>query len=198
MVAVYVPDGVPKVPVLDDEALPPQPVMAMKAKMITGNLRTGRRRLALIRRKEAIKTSVHSSLGHPGKSADDTPAAVPGAVVVTVTVTGVAAPRVRLTDAGTLQLGAGVTTGFMAQIRDTVPLNDPAGVKVKLKVAVLPALMVDELPDAIPMVKSGRAETVELISTNTVGALFDVSVSMIKSGLPSPFMSAACTVAFRE
>ena len=75
----------------------------------------------------------------------------------TLTATGVAVPTVTLTEAGTVQTGAGMTTGVIAQLRLTIPLNDPAGVTVRLKDAVCPAVMVAELddPDAGPTAKSG-------------------------------------------
>jgi hypothetical protein len=160
-VAVYVPGGVPGVVVEDDEPPPPQAATAMKAKTIMGTARAdSRRRLPTNNRPEASRTSVHpTSLEPGGKLAEDKEPAVPGAVVVTVTVTGVAAPPVTLTEPGKVQLGAGVTAGAMLQVRFTVPLNDPAGVRDKLNVAVFPAGMVDELddPDARLIVKSGTA-----------------------------------------
>ena len=85
------------------------------------------------------------------------------AVVEIVTVTGVAELPVTFTDAGTLQIGAGVTVGLMLQAKFTIPLNDPAGVSDKLKIAVPPAEIVDELPPVgIPIVKSGAAIPVPL------------------------------------
>jgi hypothetical protein len=56
-----------------------------------------------------------------------------------------------------VQVGAGVTTGVMAQLRFTVPLNDSTGARASLKLAVCPALMFWEVgdPEAGPMVKSG-------------------------------------------
>lgn len=94
--------------------------------------------------------------------ADDIVPAVAGAVVATVTVTGVAMPPVRFTEPGKLQVGAGVSAGVMLHVRFTVPLNDPTGVTVKLNVALFPAVMVDELddPDAGPIVESGAAAPV--------------------------------------
>jgi hypothetical protein len=122
--------------------------------------RRGRRQLPTNSKPEALKTNVHASspvLG--GKVADGAPSALPAAVVATVTATGAAEPPVTLTEAGTVQTGAGVTAGVRPQVRLTVPLNDPTGVRAKPKVAVSPAEIVDELdpPDAIPIVKSGAA-----------------------------------------
>ena len=66
---------------------------------------------------------------------------------------------VTFTEAGTLQTGAGVTTGVTAQVRLTVPLNDPLGVIARLKDAICPAVTVAEFgdPDAGPMAKSAAA-----------------------------------------
>jgi hypothetical protein len=58
------------------------------------------------------------------------------AVVDTITAKGAAAPAVTVTEPGRLQFGAGVTTGVMAQLRVTLPANDPVGVTAKLNVAV--------------------------------------------------------------
>ena len=126
-----------------------------------------------------------------GKLVDGPPPVLLEAVVENVTVTGVAALPARLTDPGKLQSGAGVSVGVMPQVRFTVPVNDLAGVSAKLNVALCPAVMVDEFeaPEAIAKVKSGGTGTVELRSTNMV----DIPLSMIKSGLPSPFISATCT-----
>jgi hypothetical protein len=69
------------------------------------------------------------------------------------------------------QVGAGVSVGVMAQLRFTVPENDPVGAKAKLKLAVCPALMVWEVgdPEPAPMVKSGAAWT-----TSETGTLFTI------------------------
>jgi hypothetical protein len=63
-----------------------------------------------------------------------------------------------LTDDGTVHKGSGVTAGVIAQLRLTVPLNDPAGVTARSKDAVCPAAIVAELeePDAGPIEKPGR------------------------------------------
>jgi len=109
----------------------------MSARTIAAADRRGRRRLPTNRKPQALKANAHASspvLG--GKIADGTPSALPAAVVATVTVTGAAEPPVTLTEAGTAQTGAGVTAGVRPQVRLTVPLNDPAGVRAKPKVAV--------------------------------------------------------------
>ena len=52
---------------------------------------------------------------------------------------------------------AGVTAGVMAQLRFTVPVNDPVGASARLKLAVFPALTVWEVdePDGRLRVKPG-------------------------------------------
>jgi hypothetical protein len=87
---------------------------------------------------------------------------VPAALVDTFAFTAAAVPWVTLTEAGTVQIGAGVTAGVIAQLRLTVPLNDPAGVTARLKDAVCPAVMVAEFADPVvgAMAKSGAAVAV--------------------------------------
>ena len=121
-------------------------------------------------RLDAPSTIIHSTSHALGdKNTNGMLFAVPPALVETVTFTGVAELPVTLTDAGTLQTGAGVTVGVILQARFTTPLNDPAGVSAKLNVAVLPAEIVDELPPVpIPIVKSGVAVAVLLRSTYMV------------------------------
>jgi hypothetical protein len=85
--------------------------------------------------------------------------AVVAAVVETFTVTVAAVPWATLTEAGTEQTGAGVTAGMIAQLRLTVPINDPEGVTARLKDAVCPAEIVAEFedPEAGPVEKPGAA-----------------------------------------
>jgi len=101
-----------------------------------------------------------------GECKDNPPLALPGAVVETVTITDVAELPVTFTVAGTLQTGAGDTFGVTAQVKFTVPVNDPVGVSARLNVAVWPAGMVDELdpPDGTPSVKLGAATPVPAIA----------------------------------
>ena len=154
-VAVYVPAGVPLEPVEDVE--PPQPPITRKAKTIMAADKLGRRRLLKSSRLDQPRTSIHpmNSMGG-GNLADGPLPAPPDAVVETFTVTEVAELPVTLTELGTLQNGAGETTGAMLHVKLTVPLKDPAGVSAKLNVAVPPAVIVEELdpPDAMPKVKS--------------------------------------------
>ena len=80
------------------------------------------------------------------------------AVVPTVNVTGCDPLPLRFMDElDRPQVGAGVAAGVIAQVRLAVPLNDPAGASIRLKVAVCPALTVCEIgePDAGLKVKSG-------------------------------------------
>lgn len=88
------------------------------------------------------------------------PAEVTGAVVPTFTVTVcVPLPLICTELLDKLQVGAGETTGVIAQVRFTVPVNDPVPANARLKLAVCPALMVCEVdePDAAAIEKSGAA-----------------------------------------
>lgn len=157
------PAGVPFPPDDVDDELPPHPPTAMKAKTITAVDRTGRRRFPTKIRRAVPTASVHpTGPTHGGRIIAGPPLALPAAVVATLTVTEVAELPVILTEAGTLQTGAGVTAGVMLQARFTVPLNEPAGVSARLNVAVCPAEIVDELepPDPAPKVKSAAAVAV--------------------------------------
>ena len=112
---------------------------------------------------ETPNTSVHQmTLVPSGKLPDGPPPVLPDPVVATVTVTEVGELPVTLTDAGTVQIGAGTAVGVTLHARFTVPLNDPAGLSARLKVAVCPAEMVCELdpPEAGAKVKSGTAVAV--------------------------------------
>jgi hypothetical protein len=77
-------------------------------------------------------------------------------VVATVMVTAEAAPALTLTEELLkLQVGARFVVGEMLQVRLTVPVKEPAGVRARLNWALWPALTVcdgDE-PDAEPRVK---------------------------------------------
>lgn len=85
---------------------------------------------------------------------------VTGAVVPTFTVTVCVPFPVICTDPlDRPQVRAGVTTGVMAQLRFTVPVNDPVGARARLKLAVCPAVTVCEVgePEAVLIEKSGAA-----------------------------------------
>lgn len=137
---------------------------------------------------DAPRNSIHAmSQVAGGKNVDGPLLAVPAAVVETVTVTGVAELPVTLTDAGTLQTGAGVTAGVMLHAKFTVPLNDPAGASAKLKVAVPPAEIVAEVPPVgIPIVKSGVATPVppRLITCGEFDALSVIWITAVRAPTP--------------
>ena len=75
------------------------------------------------------------------------------------TIAEAAVPWVTLTEAGTVQSGSDMTAGAIAQLKLTVPANDPEGVTARLKDAVCPALIAAEFedPEAGPTAKSGAA-----------------------------------------
>lgn len=166
-VAVYVPDGVPFAPAVDadPDPPPPQPAIISRANTSIGAC-TRRDLLARRSRHEPLKAKAHTvNQSDGGKLPDGRPPPVIraiAAVVVTVAVTAIAELPDTLTEAGTLQIGAGVAVGVTLQVKVTVPLNDPSGVSARPNVAVPPAEMVDELelPDAMPKVKSGAAKPV--------------------------------------
>ena len=58
-----------------------------------------------------------------------------------------------------LHVGPRVTRGVIAQLRFTVPVNDPVAAKAKVKVAACPAVMVceSEEPGTLLIEKSGTA-----------------------------------------
>jgi hypothetical protein len=177
-IAVYVPAGVPFAPpvvVLDE---PPQPTHVRRAKTITGAAKPVRRRFVAKSNPEAPNARVHQMTPVPiGKLPDGPPLAVPEAVVATDTATEVGELPVTLTDAGTLQVAAGVAAGVTVQVRFTVPLNDPDGESVRANAAVCPAEMVCELdpPDAVPHVKPGVAVPIPVRLT-ICGELIALSV----------------------
>ena len=82
-------------------------------------------------------------------------------MVATFTVTVCVPVPLICTEEGTLQVGAGVAAGVIAQLRLTVPVKDPVPAKARLKLAVSPALMVWEVgdPEDGEIVKSGSART---------------------------------------
>jgi hypothetical protein len=104
---------------------------------------------------------VHASGSDPdGKFTCDTLPVVTGAVVPTVTVTDwFPLPVICTEELDKPQVGAGLTTGVMAQLRFTVPVNPAEGVMTKLNLALCPAFMVCEVgdPEAAPIAKSGAA-----------------------------------------
>lgn len=93
------------------------------------------------------------------KRISGTARAVVAAVVATCTEAPWAALPFTGTEDGSLQVGAGVTTGVMLQLKLTVPENDPTAVNDRPKSAVCPALIVWDVgdPGEEVMVKSGAA-----------------------------------------
>jgi hypothetical protein len=151
---------------VEDE--PPQPAIATATSTVTVDITSLRRFVATnIRLKVPIANADAVSPMLDGKLGAGTDRAFPEAVVDTVAVTDVAALPVTFTEAGRLQIGAGLAAGATLQVRLTVPLNDPVGVIVKPNVAAWPAVIVDELdpPEAMPMVKSGVEEAVPETTT---------------------------------
>ncbi|MGA8538715.1 MAG: hypothetical protein WB566_04410 [Terriglobales bacterium] len=64
------------------------------------------------------------------------------AVVATLIVKDcICLPRIGTEELGRLQVGAGVTTGVMTQLRSTDPVNDLVGASSRVKLAVCPAVM---------------------------------------------------------
>jgi hypothetical protein len=145
---------------------PPQPTIN-RTKTAAGAY-TKRRRRPKNSRLETPRASVHPT-NQPlrGKSPNGPLTALPDAVVVTDTVTQVAEVPVTLTDPGTLQIGVGLAAGVIAHVKFTIPLNEPAGVSSNPKVAVPPAVIVDELdpPDGMPNVKSDETASAPISTT---------------------------------
>jgi hypothetical protein len=145
----------------DEELLPPHPTENAKASTTIGAASSGRRlRLRIHSDVEPRNINVQkSSVGPDGKLTRGRATVVTGAVVATFTVTICVPVPLICTEEGTLQVGAGVAAGVIAQTRPTVPVKDPVPAKAKLKLAVCPALMLWEVgdPDAAPIEKSGAA-----------------------------------------
>ena len=107
---------------------------------------------------------LHSSVHPNGSNSGGCPigesiAVAEGAVVPTLTVTDCAAPLICTDELDKLQVGPSVAAGVTAQLRSTAPLNVPDPAKLRLKVAVSPALTVCDVdePEAVVMLKSGSA-----------------------------------------
>jgi hypothetical protein len=108
-------------------------------------------------------SNTHSRGNTPGGgSTGESVAVVEGAVVPTFTVTDCAAvPLICSDELDKLQVGPRVAAGVMAQLRLTVPLNVPDPAKLRLKLAVCPALTVCDVDEPEPgfILKSGAAWT---------------------------------------
>jgi hypothetical protein len=160
IVTAYVPGGVPGVVWVDDEPLPPHDTNVVTASSTIGAARTvSRLRFRTHSQVDPSNMNDHiRGIAPGGKFTGGVAAAVPGAVVATFTVTVCALlPLTCTEELDRPQVGAGVTTGVMAQLRFTVPVNDPVGASARLKFAVCPALTVCEVgePEAAPIVKFG-------------------------------------------
>ena len=122
---------------------------------------------------ELNSNNVHGSgVVHGGKKNRGRTLVVTGAVVPTFTVTdSVPLPLICTDELDKVQVVAGVTVGVTAQLKFTVPENDPDPPRANEKVAVCPALMTWEAgdPDAALIVKSGAACTI-----NDTGVLFTI------------------------
>jgi hypothetical protein len=114
-------------------------------------------------------------IGPCGQTTEDPTLVVAGAVVPTLTVTVcVPLPLICTEELDRLQVGAGVTTGVIAQLRFTVLLNDPVPANERLKLALCPALIVWEAgePEAAPTVKSGGPCIVSVIAGDVLAIKF--------------------------
>lgn len=156
------PAGVPDVVWVDDELLPPHPTENTKASTTIGAVRTGKRlRFRAHNHADPRNSNIHANaIGPVGKLKRGILREVAGAVVPTFTVTVcVPVPLICTELLESVQVGAGVTTGVIAQLRFTVPVNDPIDAKARLKLAVCPAGTVCEVgePDAEAIEKSGAA-----------------------------------------
>jgi len=162
IVAIYVPEGVPAI-VWDDEGpLEPHPRENRKIKTMMGTRRAGRRlRFRTHNHAHPRNISVHArEIGPAGKVTWGAATAVTGAVVPTLNVTVcVPLPLICTEELDMLHVGAGLTAGVMAQLKFTVPENDPIDANARLKLAVCPTLIVWKVgePEAAPMEKSGPA-----------------------------------------
>lgn len=146
--------------VVDDDE-PPQPQMKRSTARTAGTAKIrDRRKLANSIRPNAPSASMPPITEAGGRSSNKGKLLeVLGAVVATVTVTDAGELPLKLTELGMLQVGASLGDGVIAQVKFTVPLKAPVGVRVRLNVAVFPADTVAELdpPDAMPQVKPGAA-----------------------------------------
>lgn len=77
-----------------------------------------------------------------GKRKSGSALVVTVALVATLTVTDCEPVPLIGIDDGTLQVGVGITDGVIAQLKWTVPVNVPTGVRARLKLAVWPAVIV--------------------------------------------------------
>ena len=107
--------------------------------------------------------------------------------VATVTVTDCAAlPLICTDELDKLQVGPAATTGVIAQLRSTVPLKVPDLVRLRLKLAVCPALTGCDMDFA----DTTKSEVVLRRSPRPLKPLYVPLQGKMMSIRPSPFMSA--------
>ena len=141
--------------------LPPHDISAPKTSMRIGA--TQARTAKAPRRRFNINTppkpmvNIHGIVVQGSRKSGNGRLALVEPVVFTETMTVCVPLPVRLTvGLDKLQVGAGVAAGVIAQLRLTVPVNDPIDAKDSVKLAACPALIVWEVgdPDAGPIEKS--------------------------------------------
>lgn len=190
-----------------EEPPPPHATHVSMASITTGTNRTGARlrfrsATQLKETRIAVDVKIHAKSSNIGGSPmGNTVAVVKGAVVPTFTVTdwGVV-PLICTDELDKLHVGAGVTTGVTAQLRFTVPLNVPDPARLRLKLAVCPALTVCDVAEGGFMLKSGAAwitrDTAELFTiepalpftcTGYVPAVVAVVVVIVSVDVPDAF-----------
>jgi hypothetical protein len=169
-VAVYVPGGVPGV-VWEEGELLPHPTHDARASNIGAASRGRRLRSRRDSHHKVRSIKVHASGIASGRKLTGEPRlVVTGPIVPTDTATGCAPLPLICTELGKVQVGAGVTTGVMAQLRLTVPLKDADAMTTRLKLALCPALIVWEIGDPVagPRLKSGATVNVTDVACMTV------------------------------
>jgi hypothetical protein len=169
----------------DGEPPLPHPASEINASARIGVANTGQRlRFATSRNAAPNKSTVQAIGIAPGGKLPRATVPAVDAVVFTVTVTLAAVLEFTWTVAGTLQVGPSITAGLTLQAMSTAPLNDPEGVIVRLKDALLPGVTVAEVGDP----------DTEVIAK--VFAAVPVPESVIVCGLPGP-SSETVTVPIR-
>lgn len=133
-VAVYVPAEVPDIFFPGDEPSP-HPATTRNNTAIIGIAKAEPRRRCTTKNKPEASRSNAVVIGiiPLATLACEIDPAVPADVVDIFTIAEAAVPWVTLTDAGTVQSGADVTAGAIAQLKLTVPANDPEGVTARLQ-----------------------------------------------------------------
>lgn len=109
------------------------------------------------------------------------------AVVPTMTVTACGLPLICTEGADNVHIAGGAAAGVMAQLRFMVPEKDPLGVRLKVKLAFCPGVMLCELGEGAAIAKSGARGGV--VFSMTAKPLATPGMGIMMSGFPSPFMS---------